>query len=90
MEQKQLRIEKRLVVIGGGVIGIAIAREASFCNPFSNIIAVEKESILGMHPLEIAELFMLGFIMNLTQIEANSAPRPINFFENIVQITQSH
>ena len=49
MEKKQLSKANRLVIIGGGVIGIAIAREVSLHDLFSTIIVLEKENNFGMH-----------------------------------------
>ncbi|WP_413441458.1 NAD(P)/FAD-dependent oxidoreductase [Synechococcus sp. MIT S1220] len=39
----------KLVIIGGGIVGIAIARELSFSSQFSQISVIEKETHLGMH-----------------------------------------
>ena len=38
-----------LVIIGGGIIGITIAREAAHNKLFSNITVIEKETNLGIH-----------------------------------------
>ena len=36
-------MNKKLVVIGGGIIGITIARNAALKNLFSDITVIEKE-----------------------------------------------
>ena len=42
-------ILKSLLIIGGGVVGITIAREAAKSKKFSNITLIEKEPSLGLH-----------------------------------------
>ena len=54
-----------LVIIGAGVIGLAIAREASQSG--LETIVLEKKIGPGMiHPLETQALFMQGFIIQRT------------------------
>ena len=42
-------IKNKLIIIGGGVIGITIAIEAAIRNLFSDIIVIEKDKSLGTH-----------------------------------------
>ena len=42
-------MKKSLLIIGGGIIGMSIAREASFTNLFSEITILEKESDIAVH-----------------------------------------
>ena len=42
-------MNKKLVVIGGGIIGITIARNAALKNLFSDITVIEKEINFGIH-----------------------------------------
>ena len=42
-------MKKSLLIIGGGIMGMSIAREASFSNLFSEITIIEKEKKLGLH-----------------------------------------
>ena len=42
-------MKKSLLIIGGGIMGMSIAREASFTNLFSEITILEKENKLGLH-----------------------------------------
>lgn len=39
----------KLVIIGGGILGTTIAREAAINKLFSEIFIIEKESVLGAH-----------------------------------------
>ena len=38
-----------LVILGGGIVGLAIARAAIKVNNFSKVTLVEKEKSLGIH-----------------------------------------
>lgn len=42
-------MKNTVIIIGGGIIGIAVARELCQYNDLLNIIVVEKENKLGMH-----------------------------------------
>ena len=42
-------MNKKLVIIGGGIVGITIAREAALKKIFSEIYIIEKEKTLGSH-----------------------------------------
>ena len=42
-------MHKKLVIIGGGIVGTAIAREAALKKIFSDIVIIEKEKTLGSH-----------------------------------------
>ena len=42
-------MNKKLVGIGGGIIGITIARNAALKNLFSDITVIEKEINFGIH-----------------------------------------
>src|SRR2546423_7214277 len=39
----------RVVVIGGGILGLAIARRLLQCQPGAEVCVVEKEDALGLH-----------------------------------------
>ena len=38
-----------LVIVGGGIVGLATARETAMRHPNMQIAVVEKENKLGMH-----------------------------------------
>ena len=40
---------KKLIICGGGIIGITIAREAALTKKFSQITVLEKDNVLGSH-----------------------------------------
>ena len=42
-------LHPKLIIIGGGISGITIAREAALSKLFSSIIVLEKETNLGIH-----------------------------------------
>ena len=61
---------KTLLIIGGGIIGMTIAREASLRGYFHKIIIIEKEKSLAFTPLqEIVVLYMRDFIMHLIHLK---------------------
>ena len=44
-----MQYTKKLLIIGGGIVGMAIAREAALKKCFKEIILIEKENQLGFH-----------------------------------------
>ena len=44
-----MQFKKKLLIIGGGIVGITIAREAALKKCFEEIILIEKEDHLGFH-----------------------------------------
>tara|TARA_A100001011_G_scaffold400789_1_gene518863 strand:- start:11268 stop:12485 length:1218 start_codon:yes stop_codon:yes gene_type:complete len=45
----QNNIKPKLVIVGAGIVGVTIAREASITNLFSDITLIEKEKRAGFH-----------------------------------------
>ena len=42
-------IKPKLLIVGAGIVGVTIAREASISNLFGEITLIEKEKLAGFH-----------------------------------------